>query len=418
MQNISKLNFYIINIIFMIFPISLILGNFAVNLNILIFFLISGTIFWLSNEKIKLTINLVDKFVILFFLYSILCLIINFFEKKILNLPFNDLIFIKTIFFQRYLFLYLLIRILFEKKILQLNWFYFICALSAFFVCSDVIFQFLFGKDFFGITPISDRHYSAIFGDELIAGGYLFRFGFFVLFYLLFLNKKNFFNNSYFFFSFSFIILGIILSGNRMSIILFLFGVIIYFYLKPDFIKNLFKLFLIFALIFSILFEMNNSFKSHFIGFYEHGLNIFRNFVLTETNVSYKNLNAPYMFEFNCAKKFIYENPIFGGGIKSYRTHTGECLSHPHNYYLEIFGDLGLIGLILLIMIFVAVASKIKSYIKVNKFLPISIITFLIILILEMFPIRTSGSFFSTFNASIIFIFFSILVSALTIKIK
>ena len=65
------------------------------------------------------------------------------------------------------------------------------------------------------------------------------------------------------------------------------------------------------------------------------------------------------------------QNKIFGGGIKSFKINCqkwgtmekiANCGSHPHNYYLEILSDLGLVGLTLLSIIFVNIFYK--SFIK------------------------------------------------------
>ena len=55
-------------------------------------------------------------------------------------------------------------------------------------------------------------------------------------------------------------------------------------------------------------------------------------------------------------------NKVIGGGIKSFRFNcwkalaknnsTWSCATHPHNYYIEILADLGLIGFLIIIMLF------------------------------------------------------------------
>ena len=128
----------------------------------------------------------------------------------------------------------------------------------------------------------------------------------------------------------------------------------------------------------------------------------------------------PYFGEFYCSKIMIEKNPVIGGGIRSYRTHNNGCNTHPHNYYLEIISELGIIGLaLILIFVFKLLFNSVKILwpYSNNKGASLCMLVppFLLILI-EFFPVRSSGSFFSTNNASIIFIFFAILVSLIVNK--
>jgi O-antigen ligase len=111
----------------------------------------------------------------------------------------------------------------------------------------------------------------------------------------------------------------------------------------------------------------------------------------------------------------IEKNPLIGGGIRSYRTHNNGCTTHPHNYYLEIISDLGIIGLtLILIFVFKLLFNFEKllwSYSKIKVHHLFMLVPPILFILIEFFPLRTSGSFFSTNNASIIFIFFAILVS-------
>ena len=118
------------------------------------------------------------------------------------------------------------------------------------------------------------------------------------------------------------------------------------------------------------------------------------------------------------------EKPIFGFGLKSFRVKCWElltkyenlsCATHPHNYYLELMAESGIVGLFIIIIFFLTLLWK--SLIKLIKknfnskneiyfFIPVLIIVFL-----EIWPIRTSGSFFTTWNATILWLNVGILFS-------
>ena len=104
------------------------------------------------------------------------------------------------------------------------------------------------------------------------------------------------------------------------------------------------------------------------------------------------------------------DNILFGSGFRSYKKHCynyddnenkkiTKCSTHPHNFHSEIISDNGLIGyLIFITLIFALIISFIKN--KLYKSFEISIILSLILAF--VFPIKTTGSFFTT-NTSFIF---------------
>ena len=86
---------------------------------------------------------------------------------------------------------------------------------------------------------------------------------------------------------------------------------------------------------------------------------------------------------------------------------------HPHNYYLEILTETGLVGLAIILSIFLLTLyySFFKKY-----FLQTSlrnnniIIPFIFLFLVEIFPLKSTGSFFTTGNASYLFFILAILI--------
>ena len=97
------------------------------------------------------------------------------------------------------------------------------------------------------------------------------------------------------------------------------------------------------------------------------------------------------------------------------------CNMHPHNYYLEILTETGIIGFIILTFIILTIIfmTLIKKYFYSNSSLKNNniIIPFIFLFIAEIFPLKSTGSFFTTGNATYLFIIIGILV-ALTRKKK
>ena len=84
-----------------------------------------------------------------------------------------------------------IIYLLNEHNILNLKYFFISAAFSTLIVSLDVIYQYIFGVNIIGLIS-HGHHNSGFFGDELIAGGFIQNFSFFlILFVTLILKNKN-----------------------------------------------------------------------------------------------------------------------------------------------------------------------------------------------------------------------------------
>jgi hypothetical protein len=175
--------FKLLEVLFYTFPLSFIAGNLVINLHLLLFLILS--LFVIKIEQ--LTFNFKNSYwlLIAFFLYFFLSTAIQFQIPGVLN----DTIFVqqpswiyhpifKSFLLIRFLVLLFVIDILFFNKIIKLKNFFLISLLCTSFVSIDVIIQYIFGTDLFGLKSDGYRN-SGPFGDELIAGGYLQKFSFF-----------------------------------------------------------------------------------------------------------------------------------------------------------------------------------------------------------------------------------------------
>jgi len=422
MPVINNIKFLFINFLICFFPLSLILGNLATNINILL--IIVFTLIFFFKNLANFNINYLDKLVFFFFFFTFFFLTINFLENIYFDKKYELKIVEKTFFFIRYLLLYFSIRFLYDVKIFKINYFIIASSAAAFFVCIDIIYQYANGVNFFGI-PHGYRHYSGVFGEEWIAGGYLQKFSLFIFFFPA-LEKFKFSKKIFIQFSlFLFFSAVIILSGNRMPYILFVFSFLIYLTLFTNFKHKIIILFFLFSSVLSFLFLISdNSINKHFKQLYRDGIN------LAQTVKNYENyyqqpdtvLNKSYVREFFCGRKIASEDFFFGRGIKSYRyNEIGACGNHPHNYYIEIISDLGIFGLAILLLLFFKILLQIKSkynlkFINNYNQVDYKIIPFLLIIMMEFFPLRTSGSFFTTNNSTLIFLTLPILVSLISKK--
>ena len=232
-NNHLHLSFFLI----FFYYLSYILGNFVLNS-----FSILIIVFSIIKFKKKFFFFFNKKFYIIFFFILIIYLIFYFnFEssfERFLGIIKNFLLYIS---------IFLLLSNL-NKKFFFKN-LGLISLIIVSFVSIDLIYQFFFTKNFFGmITPESSGvRFAGIFYDELIIGGFINLHMFLALFYL---RKKNFLIILIFF---MLCLLAIILSGEKKSTLMSMFILLIYFITEINYKKNV-KYFFILFLSFIILF--------------------------------------------------------------------------------------------------------------------------------------------------------------------
>ncbi len=434
-QSIPNLKINIINLLFALIPVSFIAGNLILNINIVLFIVI--VLFFYGKDLFSLKFRFLDKFIIIFFCYTLLTSFYNnifiFSDDKTPN---DYTIIIKSIFYTRFLILYFIIRFLIEKDLIKLKYFFISSTVFSIFVCLDLIYQFNFGKDIFGYK-VHPRRLSGPFGDELIAGSYLQRFSFFSFFLLpIFFNLKN---KKIYYASFvillCLIIFSLALSGNRIPFIMFIIMMVVVLLLERETRKFIVSFLILFSIIFMVAYNMNPSVKyasgnfvtrtSEILSFLSLIISDDKEIPRVENNetvtVKGRVIQIPntYIKEFNSGFQTWLKHKYIGGGVKSFKqacakTDLQNCGPHPHNYYLEIMAELGLVGLLMLLIIFVKIfydtfVNKyiFKSFLSQNK----TIIPFMFLFFIEIFPIKTTGSFFTTGNSTYIFLILSITVA-------
>ena len=436
----------IINLLFSTLIFSFIAGNLVVNLNLALIILVS--FFFFGKKIFTHKLDLIDKMIILFFFYTLSLTLIKNIDYKLNNFTDDFEIFLKSILFIRFLIFYFIIKFLIKNDLLSLKIFFISSSFAVLFVALDIIYQFIFGQDIFGFEGI-ERRLSGPFGDEIIAGSYIQRFSLFALFILpIFFNlRKKYIQYFLIALLISILLISLVLAGNRIPLLLF----VTLIFLISIFEKNLRKFFFPFLIIGPAIIYLISSEKDsvffHLSNFKTKTLQIFSilspDNILTEKEA--KEIYTPedmfYTFEFNGKKyklgnthlkEFNFgviswqKNKYFGGGMKSLgitciKNKFLNCSSHPHNYYLEILAVLGLLGFTLIFILFSLLFYKtfLKKYFFNSYLNDYSIITpFIFLFFAEIFPLKSTGSFFTTSNATYIFLILSILVSLSQKKIR
>ena len=430
-QQAKNLSNNYLNLLFTLIPASFIAGNLILNLNLVIFIISTLVLHW---EKIlKLDLDILDKLIIIFFLFCVFTGIFNTVEKyfymKSINISpvYDYTVLFKTFFYLRYLVFYFCVRYLVRNNYINLKYFFFSCFICSLFVSLDIIYQLQFGTDIFGYKGIfihSASRLSGPFGDELIAGSYLQRFSIIALFFFPFffrnLDKKKLVPIILMLFLLYFVT--IILSGNRMPLIMFMGLIVLLVIFERKIRKYLLTLSFLASILFAVIYSQNRNIESQIQTFFIQAQKLSSAAFNQEID---RHQLPDHFAEFESFYDTWLMNKDIGGGVRSFRIncphrlnlHSDErklCNTHPHNYYLEILADLGMVGfgLISLIFLLTVYQTFIKKYIFITSLNSNLIITpFIFLFLIEIFPIRSTGSFFTTANSTYIFLILAILIA-------
>jgi O-antigen ligase len=310
----------------------------------------------------------------------------------------------------------------------QEKFFIYFNLLVIFLIALDILYQFIFYKDILGFPPgmcnqsliIKCLRFSGVFNDELIAGSYLSQIG--VLILILFLNLVKIYSKSFIkIFLYLFLIIIILLTGERAALLIMMIFLFFTFFFQKKTINFFFLLIFLLTLLFfsSMRIESVNSRFVHF-------LDGWGSISGKHTGIINKIIESPWSYHYQAAIELFSEKPILGHGPRSFRVKCEStnidkktkqqsdyygnyraCSSHPHNYLLEFLSENGMVGGIffigLIYIVFSCVYKKCKNNIDENVTIFVGIGSLILAII---FPFKPSGSFFTTFNASMLFYIF------------
>ena len=446
----DKILLIFLNWLIYLFPFFYILGNFFINLNL---FLISITGLLLYKSQIFDFKK--DNSIIFTFVFFLIIIIASFFEN--ISNP-GNIKFYKSIFFLRYFILLLVIRYAIINDHINIKRFFISCMIFSMIISLDVILQFITGKNIVGLKSAA-HHRTSFFNDEPITGGFIQRFsilGFFLTIALLGKGYLKVIIPSAFLLI---CLLGVFFSGNKMPTFMLLAFILCFLFLKFIYFKTYkSKKFLFsFSIILFVLIlgseKINNKLRNlnlvhantpgtYLASFYSFigGIPNLK-IIYFEATRDYSELNKykgkvwfHYTEEFKNKEKYRYiikrslynhiyitsldlflEKPMTGRGIKSFRETCKEmvhlpnriCSSHQHNYHLQLLNDVGLVGYLIFFGIFCFLVFQCfkKDSLRSN----IYFYAVLSVLLIEFFPLRSSGGFFSTVNSSYIFLMIGML---------
>jgi len=395
--SINKLNYKFLNFISILcaclIPL-LVTGPFLPNI------FISSLSIWFLYYSLKNKIYAIYKniYFYIFIAFCSVCIISSLLSDEILVSLKSSLFYIRIGIFA------LLISYLIKhnKKILDYFYYSFIFTFSALII--DGYIQFLTGSNLFGYK-LQGLRASSFFGDELILGSYLSRL--FPLFFALFIVriKKNIFDTYLIFIIFILIDVLIFLSGERTALFFLNLSTIFLIFFLNNYKKFRIISFLISLIIICLLLITQNYYE-HYIKrtLNEIGINLNHNEPKKDEQIYI--FSSTYDSHYKTAVKMFLAKPIFGHGpnlfrIKCYDYKEGvaPCSTHPHNFYIQLLAETGIIGFAFLFSFLIYFIYLIINHIRqssvTKKFSDYQICIFSGVLIF-LFPFSPNGNFFGS----------------------
>ena len=392
----------IVSYLICLLPISLIAGSLIGNTVVLLICLIF-LFDIIQQKKIYLLQDKNFYFLLIINLYIVL---------NSIFISQNQESIIKAVGFIRFIILALALSYYFDfykERILKFWSFVFLI------VSIDILIEFSFGKNILGFSSAYYGRIASFTGDELKIGGYYFGF---ILICLSFFYNKN--QKIFLILALTFLLISLIIGERSNFLKIFIMYILFFlFFFKISFLKK----FLVIVIMFVTSFIIINNIpiiKSKFTN------QIFKEFIKAKEgnyslNLDQIVLGNQHFSHYKVALLIFKENIIFGNGFKTFRFKSFEPQysnkkfrvgsTHPHQTHFEILSELGLIGYLLIM------SNLIYVILRKNESNKNSLIVFAkLFIIASLIPILPSGSFFTSFTATIFFVNYSFLMRPHTLR--
>ena len=374
-------------------PLALLTGTLVPE--ILIMILLLGFIYEILIDK-----NLIP-FKDFFFLFLIIIWIYLIFNYTISSN--KDLSFSRTFSFIRFPLLVLSINYFLKKNDYKYDLIFRIWGIILIITILDLFFQSIFGYNTLGFKSPWAQRLAGFMKDELKIAHLLIGFVMPTISFYLMKNKNLFFTIVLT----SIYIIILLLINERSNAIkgIFIIFFIILFYKHVSIKNKLISMSLCLVLITSIM-SINDKVKQRFF------LELKAMNIENKTFINYIK-ESNYGPHYYSAIDIIKDNKIFGTGMKTFRVEclkpkvsdlhpediAERCSNHPHQVYLEMLSEIGLLGFVLFFTFFMMVIyNSIKFYFKSHNLILLSSCAFIVS---QLLPLLPSGSFFTSFSAII-----------------
>jgi len=424
-----KNNFFFVKLpsyLIILIPFLLISGSFLPDLAVSI----CALIFIVNTIKNSLNSYYDNKFVKYFFIFWFILIVSSLLSDHLFYSFFKSFVYVRFLLFSLCLW-FLLDE---NKNLLKYIFYSFLfCFLILIF---DGYFQFFVERNILG-WPLIDSRVSSLFKDELILGSYFSRvFPIFFAIYIWLSSQKiilkkydNFF---IFLIIFLFICIDILifLSGERVALFyLNLFSIFVIFFI-PSYKKiRIFTILISILIIFSISI-FKSSFSDRVFGKTLYQLS--NNYEST-LNEDLLKKDKIYVFSkehedhYKSAVLMFLDNKIFGIGpygfkknchLDKYKTSTESCSTHPHNTYIQILAELGILGMFFVLFVFISFMFYLLKNLFYKKIFTDFQVGLLSCFLITLWPFIPTGSFFNNWLSVIYYYPLGIFIWSCNLKKK
>jgi O-antigen ligase len=339
-----------------------------------------------------------NKYFLVFLIFWIFCVLSSLLSDEILFSLKSSIFYIRIGIFA------ILISYLIDVNKKILVFFYYAIAITFLVLVIDGFFQHFTGYNILGYSKYTIR-VSSFFGDEYILGSYLTRLS--PLFFALFIvrEKKNF--ESYFFFILLFLVsILIFLSGERAAFFLFILSSVFIIFFISSYKYQRLLVFLISLIVIILILVKDSKYSDRFY----HS-------IVKDMRIENNNFSKIIIFTqihdslYRTGFKMFLDQPILGHGPKLFRKKcnnikysTGDypCSNHPHNFYIQLLAETGLIGFSFLFGLFIYFIYIVTNHIfRIYKYKERLFsdyqLCLLAGLLITIWPITSNGSLFSNY---------------------
>jgi len=399
------------SLFFVLLPLTLVTGPFLSDLSLSIISIIF-LIYCFKNKNFSFFKKKYFYFFLIFWIYLVLNSLFNNINLDSIKISFFYFRF--GVFF---IAVYEFIKL--NKKII--DYFFDITLVVFTILIIDGYYQYFSGSNIFG-WPVSYSHrVSSLFKEELILGSFISRlWPLFLAILIYFHSKKKLSNIVKKYFCIIILILSYILvffSGERTAFFLINLALIFIFIFINKYLLSKIIIVLLTVLTISSVTIFNDKAKKRIFD------QTFSEMNLTNPNEKIYIFSENHTHHYITAFRIFNDNKFFGVGVKNFRKFCKNenyivselsCSTHPHNNYIQLLAETGLIGFSFIFFLFILFSFQIIKHVK-NKIFKKEYFTDFQICILAgilitLWPIASTGNVFNNWLNIIYYLYIPFLI--------